>query len=80
MFCIYTTSFFIAKMWANNKRGNTSMEDKYIKILLSISRINSLLKNLTSELDKVYLNLTDDELLFMLDLEKISNLSIEDYE
>lgn len=56
------------------------MEDKYIKILLSISRINSILKNLTNELDKVYLNLTDDELLFMLDLEKISNLSIEDYE
>ena len=81
MFCIYTTSFFIAKMRAKtNKERHYIMEEKYIKVLLSISRINTLLKSLTSELDKVYVNLTDKEILDMFDIETAQILPMEDYE
>jgi hypothetical protein len=56
------------------------MEEKYIKVLLSISRINTLLKSLTKELDKVYVNLTDKEILDMFDIETAKILPMEDYE
>lgn len=56
------------------------MEEKYIKVLLSISRINTLLKSLTHELDKVYTNLTDKEILDMFDIEMAKILPMEDYE
>jgi hypothetical protein len=56
------------------------MEEKYIKVLLSISRINTLLKNLTRELDKVYTTLTDKEILDMFDIETAKILPMEDYE
>jgi hypothetical protein len=64
----------------SKRRKGIAMENKYTKILLSISRINALLKNLTSELDKVYANLTDEEILDMFNIETARILPMEDFD
>lgn len=56
------------------------MEEKYIKILISVSRINTFLKQLSAEIDKVYGNLTDKEILDTFNIESAKILSMEDYE
>lgn len=56
------------------------MEEKFTKVLISISRINTLLKDLLVEINKIYVSLTDEEILEMFDIKTAKILSMEDYE
>lgn len=56
------------------------MVEKFVELLLSLTRINTNLKSISKELDKLNTDFINEDFIKLFGEDKVSDLKPEDYE
>ena len=59
IFCVYTISFFIAKIKPTKLDKEMFMEHKITELLIRIAHLSEKMKSVSDELDKIYKSIGD---------------------